>query len=450
MTPAPPHNATPRPIARTLLLLAGVFFLLCAALYNQWLVALAVRAFRSIGNGGAPEMPDTGDVRTMQLAYLVVGLILIGLSWLSTRVAPLDRLLRRDRAEKVTLAVLVLLVPITALELSLRPFAPMLSKTTSLFVRDDTLGWRMLPNMEDSWGDVVVRTNNRGLRGPDVAYEKPPGTRRILYLGDSVTFGYMVERYQDTYPFVVGSLIADSTGIEVETVNAGVGGYSPWQQYLYLESAGIKYDPDLVVLSFVLNDVTEKFRLVRYGGSDESNQLQHSYYSWIDRFLARSGLAYQVQNITRKVKARRLLGEDLRLGAVKQQALDVEKLITHPDQENVQLAWRITLENVAKIADLCAERDIAFLLVAFPFQIQVYGGPGMSAPQKRLVSWADDYGVAHLDLLPILDEHRVLDRIHPEEMFLDEDHLSRRGHKLCARAIADRILKTGWSDESDD
>ena len=449
MTPAPPHNATPRPIARTLLLLAGVFFLLCAALYNQWLVALAVRAFRSIGNGGAPEMPDTGDVRTMQLAYLVVGLILIGLSWLSTRVAPLDRLLRRDRAEKVTLAVLVLLVPITALELSLRPFAPMLSKTTSLFVRDDTLGWRMLPNMEDSWGDVVVRTNNRGLRGPDVAYEKPPGTRRILYLGDSVTFGYMVERYPDTYPFVVGSLIADSTGIEVETVNAGVGGYSPWQQYLYLEREGIKYDPDIVVLSFVLNDVTEKFRLVEYGGSDESNQLQHSYYSWIDRFLARSGLAYQVQNITRKVKARRLLGEDLRLGAVKQQALDVEKLITHPDQENVQLAWRITLENVAKIADLCAERDIAFLLVAFPFRVQVYDGPEMSAPQEPLVSWAEDLGVAHLDLLPILDEHRVLDRIHPEEMFLDEDHLTVRGHKLCARAIADRILETGWLDESD-
>jgi lysophospholipase L1-like esterase len=395
-------------------------------------------------------MPDTGDVRSMQLAYLFVGLALIGLSWLSARAAPLDRLLRRDRAEKVTLAVLVLLVPVTALELSLRPFAPRLSKTTSLFVRDDTLGWRMLPNMEDSWGDVVVRTNNRGLRGPDVAYDNPPGIRRILYLGDSVTFGFMVDRYQDTYPFVVGSLLSDSTGIEIETVNAGVGGYSPWQQYLYLQREGIKYDPDLVVLSFVLNDVTEKFRLVRYGGSDESNQLQRSYYSWIDRCLSRSGLAYQVQNITRKVKARRRLGEDLQLGAVKQQALDVEKLITHPDQENVQLAWQITLENVANIADFCAERDIPFLLIVFPFQIQVYDGPGMSAPQDRLVSWADEYGVAHLDLLPILDDLRVFDRVNPKRMFLDEDHLSVRGHKLCARAIGNRILETGWLDESDD
>jgi lysophospholipase L1-like esterase len=450
VTPTLAHNDSQRPIARTLLILAGVFFVFCAAIYNEWLVALSIRALQSITGGGIRVKPDSGDIHTMQLAFFICGAILIGFSWLSTRIEFLDRLLRRDRAEKITLALLVFLIPITALELSLRPFAPALSKETSLFIRDDMLGWRMQPNKEDAWGDIVVRTNNKGLRGPDIEYEKPAGVRRILYLGDSVTFGWRVARYQDTYPFVVESLIADSTEIDVETVNTGVGGYSPWQQYLYLDSEGIKFDPDLVVLSFVLNDVTEKFELVRYGGSDESNQIQKSYYSRIDRFLARSGLAYQVQNITRKIKARRRLGEDLQLGAIKQQTLEVETLITHPDQDNVQLAWQITLENVAKIADFCAERDIAFLLVVFPFKIQVYDGPGMAAPQKQIISWADEYGVTHLDLLPILDDLRVFDRVKPERMFLDEDHLTVRGHKLCARAIADKILETSWLNNSAD
>jgi hypothetical protein len=45
---------------------------------------------------------------------------------------------------------------------------------------------------------VTFAINQQGLRGPEVSQAKPPGTFRVLGLGDSFTFGTGV-REQDTF-----------------------------------------------------------------------------------------------------------------------------------------------------------------------------------------------------------------------------------------------------------
>lgn len=65
----------------------------------------------------------------------------------------------------------------------------------------------------------------------------------------------------------------------MEAINAGVGGYSAWQEYEYLRSRGVTLDPDMVVVGFVLNDVTENMDLVQFAGRWEGAQLLQSYYS---------------------------------------------------------------------------------------------------------------------------------------------------------------------------
>jgi lysophospholipase L1-like esterase len=282
------------------------------------------------------------------------------------------------------------------------------------------------------------------LRGPELDYDKAPGVFRILYLGDSVTFGYRLEKYEDTFPFVVETLLESSTGREIETINAGVGGYSPWQEHVYFVREGIRYEPDLVVVSFVLNDVTEKFGLVRFGGTDESYQLTHSYYSWADRLLARSGLAYQIRTFSRKIKARRILGSDLQLGAVKQEQLNVWTLMNHPEQENVKISWQITLQNLQQIFDFSRQHDVAVLLVIFPFRVQVKRPDSLSSPQETLGSYAGDNGIAFLDLLPVFST-RVRNAGHsPEKIFVDYDHPNALGNRIAADAIARKILDSGW------
>jgi lysophospholipase L1-like esterase len=432
-------STSPRGASRTIVAVAGIVFLAGAALHNTWLVARMVDLARAVMDRPGVAVPDAPRVHAMQLLFLATGGALIGLSWVIGRVGFLDRWFRRPLVEKLLLAFFALAVPVGWLELGLRAFVPPHEKSTKIFVRDGRLGWRLRPGAVDSWGGVEVRINERGHRGPLVPYEKPPGARRVVYLGDSVTFGYRIARWEDTFPFVADSLMAARDSLPVETVNLSVEGYAQWQQYLVMADEGRRYAPDLVVIGFVLNDVTEMFHLVHFGGAEESFQLRHAYSSWLDRLLARSALVYEVENITREIKAKRRLGEDPRLGAVRQQMLEVETLMRRPDQPNVKLAWEFALADLQKIIDLCRAEGIPVLVVVFPYAVQLSDPVGLSAPQRVITEYARAHRFAVLDLLPELlfyarDRGRA-----PSSFFLDHDHLSAEGHRAVAEILADPI-----------
>jgi lysophospholipase L1-like esterase len=333
---------------------------------------------------------------------------------------------------------MTLAVPVATLEVALRPWTERLGKRTSLFVKDDALGWRMRPGSSQPWGGVVARTNARGLRGPAFPYAKPPGARRVLYLGDSVTFGYGVARDADTFAFRADSLLA-AAGLPVETINAAVGGYSPWQHVLWLRDEGTRYAPDLVVVGFVLNDVTERFDLVAFGGAEEPFQLRESYTSRLDRVLAHSAIAFHVRHLAREIKARRRLGEDVRLGAIRREMFDVETLMRRPEQRNVRLAWEMTLADLDRIVALCRENGTRLLVVCFPFAVQLQDPAGTAAPQRVLERWARENGVALLDLLPPLAARAGRAGDAPSGLFLDHSHLSVRGHALVAERLVPEV-----------
>lgn len=414
-------------------------FLAGAALHNVWLVSLVVRVARRVFHRPGIAEPDPGRVHAMQLAFLATGVVLLAVAWAIGRIAPLDRWFRRPLIEKLLLSVFVIAVPVGWMELGLRAFVPPHEKTTTLFVRDDTLGWKFRPNAADEWGGVDVRINERGFRGPVIPYERRPGVRRILYLGDSVTFGYRVARWEDTYPFVAGSMLEARDSVATETVNLAVEGYSQWQQVILMTQEGFRYDPDLVVIGFVLNDVTEMFHLVRFGGSDEGFQLRHSYTSTFDRLASKSALCYELQNLIREVKAKRRLGSDLRLGAIQQEALEVETLMERPDQPNVKTAWDYALGDLQKIVDACAAHRIPVLVVVFPFTVQLSDPDRLSAPQRVIAEYTHARNIAMFDLLPPLVEYTHAHNAEPAKLFVDHDHPSVEGHRVVAGLIVDAI-----------
>lgn len=427
-----------RGVARLIFIGAGTLFLLGAAVYNTWTIEVAARAVRAILE--RPFLtPEAKGIHGAQLAFLAMGTALVLAAWVVGRAARLDLFFRKSWVEKLVLAAFVVGVPLVALEVAFRPFLPAHEKTTSLFIKDDRLGWKLRAGAVDQWGDVEVRVNERGFRGPVVPYPKAPGTRRIVYLGDSVTFGYRVARWEDTYPFVVDGLLDASDSLSIETVNLAVEGYSQWQEALVLADEGDRYAPDLVVIGFVLNDVTEMFYLARFGGGDEGFQLRHSYTSRWDRLLSKSALVYEIQNVVREVKAKRKLGQDVRLGAIRQQALDVETLMTKPDQANVKTAWDIALADLQSIVDHCAARGVPALVVVFPFTVQLSDPGALSAPQRVVGAYAAARGIEFIDLLPPLVEHVRTAGTAPTELFVDHDHLSVEGHRVVATILAERI-----------
>lgn len=107
--------------------------------------------------------------------------------------------------------------------------------------------------------DVEFRINRRGLRAErDINYGKPPGLRRIVSLGDSFTLGYEVDAHQ-TFSSVLERELR-SQGLEVEVLNAGVSGYSSAEECLYLERELLRYEPDLVLVSYFGNDLVDNIR----------------------------------------------------------------------------------------------------------------------------------------------------------------------------------------------
>jgi hypothetical protein len=125
------------------------------------------------------------------------------------------------------------------------------------FEYDPLLGWRKRPGLHmrlHQWEYTVdLTTNSHGLRDPERGYDAPPGTFRILALGDSFVEAYSVKLEESVTQVVEAAL--KRSGIPAEVVNGGTGGYSTDQECLFFESEGLRYHPKVVLLFFYYNDI---------------------------------------------------------------------------------------------------------------------------------------------------------------------------------------------------
>ena len=99
--------------------------------------------------------------------------------------------------------------------------------------------------------DVV--TDSRGLRGPERAHPRPEGLRRVLFLGDSVVFGWGVD-YEHTFVHQVELALNERADGPWEAINAGHLVHDSVQELAVLADTGLAYDPELVLLVYVDND----------------------------------------------------------------------------------------------------------------------------------------------------------------------------------------------------
>jgi len=116
------------------------------------------------------------------------------------------------------------------------------------------LGYELIPNSRDG----EARINKDGMRDRDYPLRKPGDTFRIAVVGDSITFGYNVEA-RDTYAKRLEELLnKDLEGTwQFEVMNFGVSGYNVIQIAENLRTKVLKYDPDLLLYGYCLNDPQE-------------------------------------------------------------------------------------------------------------------------------------------------------------------------------------------------
>jgi len=258
--------------------------------------------------------------------------------------------------------------------------------------------------------------------------------RRVLFLGDSVAFGWGVaveECFVWRLPPCAARLGGDK---RLTVINCSISGYSPWQEYDLLQSEGLRYQPDLVVLVFCLNDVVEKFQLRQFGGSDRGKAPPGA------AALEWSGLFRTFRSWSTGMGGSADVDE-----ARRRETYSVRRLTQEPDAPEIRRAWRITLENLGKIVTLAREHRVPLAIVCFPYPEQLLPEASQAPPpQRQIAAFAHQADVPFLDLLPVFRAYCLENGLAGPELFLDHNHPTPQGHQLTTESIHAFLASNGW------
>lgn len=155
---------------------------------------------------------------------------------------------------------------------------------------------------KETGGTFRVSTDANGLRAPLHAEKKPEGVFRVMTLGCSTTFGWGVDDVQ-TYPARLEALLAEA-GHPVEVINAGQPGHSSFQGLWLWDRTLARYQPDLVIFGYVVQDA----RIAAYSDWTQALLQQNSDFL-AQNPLHRSRLFTNLFATWRGFRGKRLIGD---------------------------------------------------------------------------------------------------------------------------------------------
>ena len=114
--------------------------------------------------------------------------------------------------------------------------------------------YELCPNLDVVYLGGKVTTNSDGFRGAQVPKDKPDDVFRIVGLGDSVMFGMCNNDGEEYLQIMADRLRKARPDRKIEIVNTSIPGHNTAMEVALLESKGLAWKPDLVVIDFVRND----------------------------------------------------------------------------------------------------------------------------------------------------------------------------------------------------
>jgi hypothetical protein len=373
--------------------------------------------------------------------------------------------------------VVSLLLPLLMVEAALRLLGPILPgnyNTGDFLVPHPVYGRFHVPGF-DGWtktreytSHVVI--NSLGLKGPERPYAKPPGVKRILYLGDSFTEAVQVPQQDGVVSRLETALNAHGTD-RYEVLNAGVGGWGTGEELVYLREEGYRYQPDLVVVMLFLgNDVFDN----SYALQGSPKNPHEPYFTFRDDGTFepidfRTRKPEDVNPVVGQLRDRSLLWNVFETGVLlkldqgedddelRANRFNLNKMIVHQVKSSDKQAdaWKTTLTLLQRVRQLGEERGFQTAVVIAPASFQVYDADwddllkdnklkpaewSQDLPNQVLAANAGMIGAPTLDLLPALrDAAPTADRL-----YLPYDkHWTSAGHAVAAREVERFLVDQG-------
>ena len=294
-------------------------------------------------------------------------------------------------------------------------------------------------------GSWLFKTNAQGFRDTrDYDYEKAPGVRRILCLGDSQTQGF--EARQDrVYPAIIERRLG-RLGHRVEVLNTGISGFGTAEQLAFLENEGIRYKPDVVVLGWFVNDFDDNeksnlFRLregilVQEGFEHVPGVAALRTVNSIPPLRWASEHSYFYSMLFNKAwQARKLL---LSHNANASMSGELTTRVPHQGADISPYQVDLSAALVGRMHEFCRARGVRLLIVDIPWLPHDNTGFGSSLPDSLAESFAEKSD-ALLRASVTLDQYRgVADIFVPH----GQHHISEMSHLFIGMAVAEKL--DGW------
>jgi lysophospholipase L1-like esterase len=260
----------------------------------------------------------------------------------------------------------------------------------------------LAPNVTTMKDGVEYTTNSAGMRDDaEFTVAKPRGTRRIVFVGDSFTFGWGLQLAY-TFPKQLAARLEawPASAGRWEVINLGVPAYNTMNEVHSLEHKGLQYEPDVVVLMYHLNDALSYQRTALGDGPDTTERLSHYFIGdaspaevrIVNEFIADRGYNAEAITIQRDLVA---VPESRRI------PLYVTYLITH----RLPLYWDRVRGALDRLRDLSHDHGFDVLAALIP-EIDMRWETYPFGPLHEQVAAAmQARGFRLVDLLAVLSEY---------------------------------------------
>jgi len=313
-------------------------------------------------------------------------------------------------------------------------FPPALSRS-GIFRPHETRGWAMLPKSEMFFGSHIY-IDRYGFRVPlDEWDRKIPPRPRILFVGDSLTFGLAIEA-EKCYVGLLSKAVQEIDGLpKFHALNAGVTGYDIAQSLDQLRELNEKFKPDLIVQQICFNDISEQYD-ARHGRDEE---LYPEY-----RYMARDPHWSAIARLVFDWARRRKYG-----GATEQEAaeaiqhMDLMRLVEASPSKTIEDAWERVYKTQREMIAYCKEQMLPLAVVLFPIQQQFTFPETTLDPQRRLAEFFATTDVPYIDISDVYFDQYERTQENGAKLFVDDTHPTRLGHRIAAEAILQLLREHG-------
>jgi lysophospholipase L1-like esterase len=326
------------------------------------------------------------------------------------------------RGREIAFALAVMMAVLVAAEVFLRVSAVGRNPYDDFYDNVHDVFFQMVPGAMNPYSALRDKLNHYGFRGRDLPEAKPPGTVRVLCLGDSCTFGYGLP-VEESYPAQMQKLFDEGGGPRVEVINGGIPGTNLYQQLAVLRTKFLRFAPDVVVVWSAPNWV-EAIKRYRDRATDPP------FYVALQRPLRRLALYRALVSRLTPPPRDKAYYEQLGVASETPGKTPIADYL---------LDYRADLEELRALA---AAHGFALLLTNYPNRESVLERD-LPPPHDASYHWSTLHAFCREAGVPLIDLVAPQKGIADASFFLDRAHPTAKGAAVIARTVHDAIVQGG-------